>query len=213
MTSVSEILDLVTVPEGKSGKVKIERFEIKEEDRSRGFFQYGARAPQPGTYTRLMRSGRLWMSDTYAERSDHWEAVTKMLHLDEPGRVLIGGLGIGMVVQAALRCPNVTHVDVVEIDEDVIALVGPHYEKMAEDAGKTIRIVHGSVFDRKKLFTREDRWAVAWMDIWEELSMDNLPDMAKLSRTYTRFADWIGHWGREIVRYQVRRERQYAHWY
>ena len=46
---------------------------------------------------------------------------------DATGRVLINGLGLGMLLAAILRKPDVKRVRVIEHDADVIALVGPTF--------------------------------------------------------------------------------------
>lgn len=196
----------VTIPEGTHGSVAVERFEVPKE--SFAAFQFGARAPLPGTYTRLMRNRSLWMSDTHAERRDHMSAAIEMQR--RGGRVLVGGLGLGMIVQVALSLPDVTHVDVVEVDADVIALIGPHYEAMAEANGKTLAIHHDDLYAKK--WAPGTRWNVAWFDIWRDLCTDNLTDMAKLARSYGRRTDWHGCWGKELLRYQRDRDRR-SGWY
>jgi hypothetical protein len=52
----------VTVPEGSAGALRVERFTVT--DNSFANFRLGWRSTRPGTYTKLMDSGRVWMSDT-----------------------------------------------------------------------------------------------------------------------------------------------------
>lgn len=119
----------VSVPEGTSGSITIKRFVVTEADSRadamRSIFSGSARFVDPGTYTGMYEGGVLWMSDTRDEIHDHSGAI-----IEATGRVLIHGLGIGMVVQACLRKKDVKHVTVVEKSADVIALVAPHYQKM-----------------------------------------------------------------------------------
>lgn len=176
----------VSIPEGVSGDVKIERFTVDKPDlhstlRGRGI--------TPGTYTALYRKNSLWMSDTPAEQRDHYEAVYQMRN--RGGRVLIMGLGIGMVVQQALALPNVDHVDVIEMDPDVIKLVGPHYES------ERCTIHQGDAMEFK--WPRGTRWTTIWHDIWRDMSESNLPQMEKLARSYGRRCDWQGFWGKEHI--------------
>ena len=78
-----------------------------------------ARAPV-GTYTRLRHSERgIVMSDIPHEMLDHREPVSHAR-----GHCLINGLGLGMVLAAVLKQPDVTDVTVIEVDRDVIDLVG-----------------------------------------------------------------------------------------
>lgn len=92
----------VSVPEGTSGSITVKRFVVTEKDSRadamRSIFSGSARFVDPGTYTGMYEGGVLWMSDTRDEIHDHSGAI-----IEATGRVLIHGLGIGMVVQACLR--------------------------------------------------------------------------------------------------------------
>jgi hypothetical protein len=209
----SDVLTKVDVPEGAVGSAKIERFEITESDVRLALFQDSRARTDPGTYTKLVVGGELWMSDTQAERRDHYEPVRRALELDHSeGRVLITGLGIGMVVQAMLHVPQITHVDVVEMNPDVIDLAAPHYSEMAAKLGKTFDVHHGDAHARKVLFPAGTTWDLAWHDIWLNICTDNLESMGKLARTYTRFVGWQGFWAKEECRYQRDRERRMFWW-
>lgn len=125
----------VTVPPGISGTVEVRRFEITEQQAARSFLRGRGRGVPAGTYTGLYRNGSLWMSDTPDEKRDHLPILNAVReHAAE--RVLVNGLGLGMVVAALLATESVRHVDVVDTDPDVIALVGPHYEDIAAACGK-----------------------------------------------------------------------------
>jgi len=54
---------------------------------------------------------------------------------------------------------------------------------------------------------RDSHWNYAWFDIWDQLSTDNLPQMAKLHRKFTRYADRYGSWGQKFLQYRARQER------
>ena len=184
----------VNWPECARGPWKIERFEVAESDTMMSFFSYGSRAPIPGTYTRLTRNGHVVMSDTMAEVSDLYELFRKA-----KGSVLIHGLGLGVALRGVLLNPDVTDVTVVEIDEDVIALVGPFFDD------PRITIIHGDAFTWQPEKGR--CWNAVWHDIWDDLCTDNLDGMAKLHRRFGRRTDWQGSWGKEFLRYQRSRER------
>jgi len=190
----------VDLPEGRSGDVAVERFEITEREIAITSMRDGSRGyTPPGTYTRLTRRHGLWMSDTHAERRDHLEPLWKARRLSSGFKVLVTGLGLGMVVRAMILGTDVGHIDVVEIDPDVVALVGPYYEKLAAEHGKTLTIHLGDAFDRKVLFGPNDYWDIAWHDIWQDLCLDNLTGMGSLARRYTRFVGWQGFWGKEFL--------------
>src|ERR1044072_3457729 len=109
----------VTVPEGECEGIRVERFDVNGMElwNVRAALREG-RGTKPGTYTRLMDGDKLWMSDTDAEKWDHQQAV-EMMRRTTAKRVLINGLGLGMVLAAALSYEHVEHVDVVERDERV----------------------------------------------------------------------------------------------
>lgn len=192
----------VTVPPGRSGDVEVSRFTIGEKDI--GNMLLAERRCQPGQYTKMKRGRTLWMSDTTAERRDHVPALAQIDRLG--GRILIGGLGLGCIVQGALTSDAVEHVDVVEIDEDVIRLVGPHYRQMAQDLDKSIDIHAGDVFDMR--WPTGSRWSVCWFDVWPDLCTDNLKEMAYLRRSYARRSDWCECWGRGYLQRRRRQEQR-----
>ena len=131
---------------------------------------------------------------------------------DRPGgkahRMLINGLGLGMVLAAALTFENVTHIDVVENDERVIKLVGPHYT-----TDPRVQIHLADAYEQARdgwppgLY-----WDVIWSDIWPDLCLDNLPEMTRLLRSYGRRCGWHGCWGRELLLY-IRSKEARNPWY
>jgi len=178
----------VTVPEGRRGPWSVERFQSKAKR-----FGWG---PSARTFTRLVHAGRgIVMSDTPNEMRDHREAV-QHAH----GSCLINGLGLGMILAAALRKPDVTDVTVVETNADVIALVGPTY-----DADPRLTIVHADAFAYQPPPGR--RYAMAWHDIWDRPCSTNLDPMAALMRKFAPIADWQGCWAEDR---SVRRAAQEA---
>lgn len=141
-----------------------------------------------GEYTSLTCKGRgIVMSDTPDEMRDHYHAFWKA-----KGHVLINGLGLGMVLGAILRKPEVEHVTVIEIDPDVIDLVGPHY------ACGRLTIINVDAFEYVP--PKGARFGAAWHDIWDDYCADNLPEMTRLKRRYGRRADWQGCWSESHFR-------------
>lgn len=92
------------------------------------------------------------MEDSRRELSRHLP-----IWLAARDRVLVTGLGLGCVVRGLLASPTVERVDVVEIDADIIRVVG------AEFAGDPrITIHHGDALE----FAPEGaRWDFAWHDL------------------------------------------------
>lgn len=178
----------VDIPEGELDGLRIEKITVQSGDFANFRAAMHARSTREGTYTTLRLNGRLWMSDTDAERNDH---LPPLWQIEKPSarHVLINGLGLGMVLKAALVFPHVEHVDVVEIDKRVVELVGAHYDD------PRVTIHHADAYEQAKAWPCRTRWDVAWHDIWPDLCTDNLPDMARLHRSYGRRVRWQGSWG------------------
>lgn len=186
-----ELIPNVDVPEGESGSWKVERFEISGAELSlfnlRASIK-GGRFVKAGTFTRLMRDGEVIMSDTDAEKTDHFWPVHKA-----KGVILLNGLGLGMVLNACLPKPGVTHATVVEKSSNVIKLVGPHY---AERFGDKLTIIHNDALGYTP--PKGVRFGMVWHDIWDNICSDNLETMTKLHRRYGKRADWQGSWAKEL---------------
>ncbi|MEU5425225.1 hypothetical protein AB0H73_06405 [Streptomyces olivoreticuli] len=184
----------VNVPEGECGGMRVEKFTMGEFDLNNlREAMRNSRGTRPGTYTRLVADNDFWMSDVDAEKLDHWPAVEKISSL-KARRVLINGLGLGMVVQAALSFDHVEHIDVVEQDERVIKLVSPTY------TDPRVTIHHADAYDQMKAWPRGTKWDVGWSDIWPEIIPDNLADMERFNRSYAQRCQWHECWGQHIAR-------------
>ena len=189
----------VDIPEGKSGKWAIEKFTVED---SFQLMRMMGRAPTIGeTYTRLVGE-RTWdgpmMSDTPAEIHDLWEPY---LTFKEPwvDRVLINGLGLGVVLKMALALPHIQHIDVVEIEPAIIKLVAPAY------ANPRVQIHLGDAYTIQ--WPKGVTWAAAWHDVWPSICTDNLDGIGTLHRRYGRRVRWQGSWQRQHLQSQRRRER------
>lgn len=193
----------VSLAPGRRGDVEVGKFTIERGSLENVREAMRGRGCQPGEYTELRRNGRLWMSDTSAEQRDHYGVAYEIRR--RGGRVLVGGLGLGMIVAEALRHDHVTHVDVVEIDPDVAALVGDQY---AVDPRVSIHVADMYAMT----WPPGTRWDVAWFDIWADLCTDNLHDMARLARSYGRRCDWSGYWGKELLQRHRRAEKAQGWW-
>jgi hypothetical protein len=191
----------VDLPETDHDGLTIRRFTVEPNSIENALlaFREPGRQARPGTYTRLDKHGRLWMSDTTAEREDHMPALRQAVRVGAR-RILVNGLGLGMVVKAALTIPTVEHVDVVEVDPRVAALVGPHYE-----ASGRVTVHVADAYEQAKRWPRGTRWDVGWSDIWPDLCADYLPDMARLNRSYGRRCGWHECWGQDLIRAHERR--------
>lgn len=217
-----ELMDtmLVDLPEHSSpdGALHVVKFDV--DANSLENLMLAIKSPgrqcEPGTYTQLIRNGTLWMSDTTAERRDHMMAAmaidgARSVTSSPAESVLIGGLGLGCILRVALTSSAVRTVHVVELDQAVIDLVGPHYQAMAAELGVDLFIRQGDLLKAK--WAPNAWWDVAWFDIWAHLDPDNLEAMGKLNRSYARRAGWKGCWGQEIIKDELRRgRRRRARW-
>ena len=195
----------VNLPDMENEKWIVTHFTISEKlDFENLRLARDGRGISPGVYTRLHRKradgtydiNSLVMSDTTAEIRDHLDIIDKAY-----GRVLLNGLGIGMVLGAVLQNPKVTHVDVVEISKELIDLIGPYYKN------ERISFYNADAYTIK--WPKGTRWDVAWHDIWDELYENNLELMTKLHRKYGRMVDWQDSWGKSFLLRQRRNNNKY----
>jgi hypothetical protein len=134
------------------------------------------------------------MTDTPVEYEDHAD-----LFEHAHGRVLLHGLGLGCALSALLADPAVEHVDVVDANADVIAIVGPYFR------GYPVTIHHASCVD--KVWPDDARWNYVWHDIWTHVSEDNLDDATaehgisylRLAQLFADRADRQGAWAFDLV--------------
>ena len=199
----------VDLPEGESGDWAVSKYVISEQEQRfqelRAMFNphRPARIVPAGEYTRLTRNGTIIMSDTPNEIEDHLEAI---LNTHDGGHALVGGLGLGLVAEAMLK--RGAKVTVIELSKEVIELVG---SVMKERYGDQIEIINADVMEWKP--PKGQTYDVVWMDIWDNINQDNLPQMATLNRRYARKAKWKGCWQQEGCQGQRYRVKNKIGWY
>lgn len=202
MSQFPSMVDVV--PPSSLGIAKVEHFEVSSSASRFSALRPGEFVPE-GKYARLYVGGTMMMSDTMLEHRTNYEFVRRA-----HGRVLIAGLGLGMVVHplfAKDRGERVTSVCVVEKHADVIALVQP---TLPAAAGVTV--VHADIHTWEPPLA--ERWNTIYFDIWPNLCTDNLDVMTRLHRRYRKHLDksdgaaWMGSWGRELLRDRRRQERR-----
>ncbi|AFU88200.1 methyltransferase [Caulobacter phage CcrColossus] len=179
---------LVDVPEGVSGNWRVEKFFAKRSASSIMDELRGRGLPE-GEYTRLANDTEdCFMSDTPAEYRDAMWFIGAA-----KGDILISGLGLGMVVKALLKKPEITSITVLELSEDVIKLVAPSYPD------PRVRIIHADC----RTWKADRKFDYAWHDIWAEVSLDDLPEMQLLRRRYAKAmkASQRQHvWGEDLIK-------------
>ena len=182
--------NVMEIPDGKSGPWEVSTFEVTEEDikfeNLRAMFKPGCRTMQPGKFKRLTRNGSVIMSNTPAEIADYRHFIWKA-----KGHVLINGLGLGCVLAEVLNKDDIQTVDVVELEPDVIDLVGKYFQKDSR-----LRIYNADSYDFNPI--KVTRYNAVWHDIWDNICADNLDGMAKLHRKYGRRSDYQASWCKHL---------------
>lgn len=203
----------VAVPEGTAGPWRVERFFVTLHDSRMSQLratlnpQRNDRSVSPGWHTGLYHDTRgVIMSDTRSEVIEHMAAIDR-IQRHTTQRVLLNGLGLGMILRCALAQQHVRWVDIVEWDHDVIGLVQPHYEELDYQLQRAygiqhpeprFKVHHANAFTYA--FPPGTRWNVCWHDIWDRISSDNLPGMELLHRRYGGRCGWQGSWARDQCR-------------
>lgn len=104
----------------------------------------------------------LWMSDTPNEYYSMWEMVARV----KPPRVLVGGLGLGLLVHLLALRSDITEIIVVEKNPDIIAMVSKYLPE------KKVRVINSDFM----VYVRSQEQAVAFdtviADIWKGQSGD-----------------------------------------
>lgn len=103
-----------------------------------------------------------------------------------------------------LSFDHVRYIDVVERDERVIKLVGPHYEKDSR-----VHIHHADAYEQAKKWPAGTRCDVGWSDIWGDYSTDDLSSMARLNCSYGRRCTWHKCWQQEYLQYRKNQEQRH----
>lgn len=194
------------VPARREGAAEVQHFEISEQAAKLGNLRaivHGSYEDmvQPGKYIRLLVSGQLMMTDTQMEKRTNLGFMSKA-----KGRVLVAGLGIGMILHRLLEKPEVTEVTVIEKYGDVIRIVA---ETLPEVPGKALVHVCADIFEWKP--AKGEKFDTVYFDIWPDICTDNLKEITKLKRRFARFLTpngWMGAWCEDRLRTQKARERR-----
>jgi hypothetical protein len=144
-----------------------------------------------GEYTELRHAGITFMTDLYDEWWTQRRAIERARRVG--GKVLITGLGLGMVVEAILSAPalaTVSSVTVLEQSADVIDLVAPHLLRQFPDQ---VEIVHADAFTWQP--GAPMRFDTVWHDIWPDPDASQVEaDVARLRRQHQPWSEWQGFW-------------------
>lgn len=145
-----------------------------------------------------LRDGEIVMEDSRTELRKHLP-----IWLAARGRVLVTGLGLGCVVRGLLTNPEVTHIDVVELDPSILRIVGAEFK-----SNSRVTLHHGDALTIR--WPRGTRWDFAWHDLWTE--DDGLTRLhLRLMRRYMTWAGRQGAWGLpRVVRRLFKRDERYS---
>lgn len=189
----------INVPNAVSGFWKVETFTVTKDNASQKWLQLqGKRFCPPGTYKKLVKyehyADVTVMSNTPDEIRDCLPFVDKAY-----GRILVNGLGLGVLLVALLEKENITKITVIEKSEDVIKLVSPSI------TDERVEIIHADAFEYKP--SKDEQFECVWHDIWDYIDAENLPEMHKLHRKYGRRAIYQESWCRK----ECERQRKNLH--
>jgi len=193
----SEMASLI--PEGQIGVAKIQHRTPSGLDvvRARIHGEY----LEERTLATLFVNGRMMMSDGPEEHRSNYRVVNK-----SKGSVLIAGLGIGMILDAILKKPEVSAVTVIEKYQDVIDLVSPFLKH------SKLTIECADIFEWKP--AKGWKFDTVYFDIWPDICVDNLEEISKLHQRFKFYkakGGWMGSWNHEYLKYKNQRESRYCY--
>ena len=172
--------------DGICGKWKIESFSVSEKEyqmtKIRALVNGRNEYVPPGDYKRLMRGSVVVMSNTPMEIATNMEFINRA-----KGRVLINGLGLGMVLSAILKKSDINQVTIIEKSPEVIKLVAPAFQENSK-----VSIIQADAFEY--IPPEGENFDVVYHDIWDYICSDNLTEMRKLSLKYKNRSNWQGSW-------------------
>lgn len=125
--------------------------------------------------------GYVVMEDTERELRRHLPIM-----LAARGRVLVSGLGLGCVVRGMLANGRIEHIDVVEINKDIIDHFGSEFSGDAR-----VSIHHG---DALSFDLGRGPWDYAWHDIYTDGNDGLAQEHAKLIARSDRYVGRQGAW-------------------
>lgn len=190
VASMKSCFSDLPVKDGTSGTWKLDTFEISK-DKAVSLVLRAAYTGNtdefipPGRYRRLSNGRDVVMSNTPMEIRTCQDFIERAT-----GRVLINGLGLGMVLHAILQKDDVTHVTVIEKEQDVINLVAASF---ATDP--RVEIIHADAMAYCP--PAGVTYNVCWHDIWPGFGTANLNQMDMLEGKYQDICEWQGSWGRK----------------
>ena len=146
---------------------------------------------KPGTYMRLMHNREIIMSNTPMEIRTTKEIIDKA-----NGKVLLAGLGIGLIILPIQEKNNVKSVIIIEKHKEVIDLVADQLP-----LNKKIRIIHADIFEW--LPEEREKFDTIYFDIWSGICSDNYEETKALHKRFRKYLNYknpdryMNSWRRE----------------
>ena len=132
---------------------------------------------QINDYEVLYKDDRI-ITDSSSER--FWEA--EQLSSEFSGKVLLCGLGLGITASIMEINDNIIQIDVVEIDQEIIAIVPEFTDK--------VKIINADIFEH------EGEYDYAYIDIWNDYQDVDKSKIKITAKEIVYFGQprWEGHW-------------------
>lgn len=127
-----------------------------------------------GKFIRLTHRGSVVMSDTETEKRTN-SAFVRNAH----GKVLVGGLGIGLILLAVQDKPEVEKITVIEKNKEVVELVADQLP-----LNEKVEIINADAFE----YIPAEEYNTIYMDIWNYINEDVYREQMKpLISRYRRY--------------------------
>jgi hypothetical protein len=157
---------------------------------------------KPFTVTQLIVGWDIMMSDTTMEMVTNSEFMRKA-----NGKVLIAGLGLGIIVHIIQDLKAVDEIVIIEKSKDIIDMVTKEMK-----FNDKVKIINADIFEWQP--EKGEKFDTMWFDIWPNICSDNYPEMKELNRKFGRKLNpnnpnkWKGHWRFDDVKYQYNRDKR-----
>ena len=151
-------------------------------------FEWGDQSDDGMPYT-------IWMSDDPQERLMMWDAAKRCR-----GKVLCGGLGLGVFPQLALSLPQVESVHIIEMDPDIIKLTTGFWNDNPWPGMSQCKVSNDTI--ENYLCRTDEKYDTVYIDTWDALYHEYLPHinvLATMSQRVLRDSGEILLWGYSMM--------------